>query len=126
MMRIVDERKANMTADPAAPAATAVAITDNPCVRCGACCAYSANWPRFSIEDDDALSLIPEALVNDRQSGMRCVGERCCALAGDIGVATSCTIYAVRPEVCRTCEAGDPECNTARRRHGLCPLPDPA
>ncbi len=123
----MDEREANMTADPAATAAPAVEITtDNPCVRCGACCAYSANWPRFSIEEDDALSLIPEALVNERQSGMRCEGERCCALAGDIGVTTSCTIYAARPEVCRSCEPGDPECNMARRRYGLRPLPGPA
>jgi uncharacterized protein len=25
----------------------------------------------------------------------------------------------VRPEVCRTCMPGDPECTVARRRHGL-------
>lgn len=123
----MDEQVMRITADPAAKAAPAdAAMTDNPCVRCGACCAYSANWPRFSTEDDAALSLIPDALVNERQSGMRCDGERCCALSGQIGVATSCAIYAVRPEVCRSCEPGDPECNMARRRHGLCALPTPA
>jgi hypothetical protein len=92
---------------------------NNPCQPCGACCAYSANWPRFSIEDDAALALIPEHLVNARQSGMRCDGDRCCALAGKIGVATSCTIHAVRPEVCRTCMPGDVECAMARKRWGL-------
>ncbi|OAF16125.1 Fe-S oxidoreductase [Bradyrhizobium centrolobii] len=89
------------------------------CQACGACCAYSANWPRFSIESDEELALIPEQLVNDRQSGMRCDGDRCSALQGEIGKATSCGIYAARPEVCRTCMPGDAECAMARRKFGL-------
>jgi Fe-S-cluster containining protein len=89
------------------------------CQSCGACCAYSANWPRFSTEEDAALDLIPPNLVNAAQSGMRCDGDRCAALAGKIGVATSCTIYDVRPEVCRSCVPGDAECDMARKRHGL-------
>ncbi len=96
---------------------------DSPCQACGACCSYSSNWPRFSTEDDAALALIPKDLVNERQSGMRCDGERCAALRGKVGVITSCAIYAVRPEVCRTCLPGDVECGMARRRHGLPPLP---
>ena len=92
---------------------------ENPCVSCGACCAYSENWPRFSTEDDAALELIPAALVNTRQSGMRCEGDRCAALSGKVGVATSCTIYAVRPDVCRTCMPGDVECTMARKKFGL-------
>ncbi len=92
---------------------------DSPCQSCGACCSYSENWPRFTIEDDAALDLIPQKFVNDRLSGMRCDGNRCSALSGKIGEATSCTIYAVRPEVCRTCMPGDPECAMARKRHGL-------
>ena len=95
------------------------------CQSCGACCAYSANWPRFSTEDDAALELIPPDLVNAAQSGMRCDGDRCAALAGRIGVATSCTIHHIRPEVCRTCMPGDAECNMARRRFGLRPLEEP-
>jgi Fe-S-cluster containining protein len=90
-----------------------------PCQACGACCAYSRNWPRFTLEDDAALELIPPEFVNDRLSGMRCDGERCSALAGRIGVATSCAIYAMRPEVCRTCMPGDSECTLARRKYGL-------
>ncbi len=92
---------------------------DNPCQACGACCGYSANWPRFSTEEDAALDLIPPALDNDRGSGMRCDADRCSALAGKIGEATSCAIYAVRPEVCRTCMPGDAECAMARRKFGL-------
>jgi Fe-S-cluster containining protein len=89
------------------------------CQACGACCSYSPDWPRFTTEEDAALELIPERFVNDRQSGMRCEGDRCSALSGRIGVATRCGIYAVRPEVCRTCAPGDSECAMARRRHGL-------
>ena len=96
----------------------AIAV-ESICQGCGACCATSANWPRFSTEDDAALDLIPAELVNARASGMRCDGDRCSALSGQIGVKTSCAIYAVRPEVCRTCMPGDVECNMARRRHGL-------
>lgn len=92
---------------------------ENPCQACGACCAYSSNWPRFTTEDDAALDLIPEKFVNGKLSGMRCDGDRCCALSGRIGVATACGIYQVRPEVCRTCMPGDVECDMARKRHGL-------
>ena len=106
------------TTDPAIPA-------ESPCQACGACCAYSQNWPRFTTEDDAALGLIPENFVNERQAGMRCDGDRCSALSGQIGIATRCVIYAVRPEVCRTCMPGDVECNMARRRHGLPVLAEP-
>ena len=92
---------------------------ENVCQVCGACCAYSENWPRFSIEEDEALELIPPKLINARGSGMRCEGDRCTALQGDIGSAVACTIYAVRPEVCRTCQPGDAECTMARRKFGL-------
>jgi len=101
-------------------------IAENLCQSCGACCSYSANWPRFTIEDDAALDLVPAKYVNARQSGMRCDGDRCAALTGEVGVATSCAIYAVRPEVCRTCLPGDAECSMARRRHGLSPIVVPA
>jgi Fe-S-cluster containining protein len=93
------------------------------CQACGACCSYSSNWPRFSTEEDEALDLIPQGYVNERQSGMRCDGERCSALTGIVGQHTSCAIYQLRPEVCRSCLPGDPECAMARRRFKLAPLP---
>jgi len=96
--------------------------SESPCQACGACCSYSQNWPRFTTEDDADLELIPEKFVNARLSGMRCDGDRCSALSGKVGEATACTIYAVRPEVCRTCMPGDPECAMARKRHGLAVL----
>ncbi|HEY0328931.1 MAG TPA: YkgJ family cysteine cluster protein [Rhodopseudomonas sp.] len=105
-----------MTSDTLPPPA------DSPCQPCGACCGYSENWPRFTTEDDAALDRIPEQFVNARLSGMRCDGQRCSALTGQIGVNTACGIYQLRPEVCRTCQPGDPECAMARRRYGLPPL----
>lgn len=94
-------------------------MTVSPCQGCGACCSYSENWPRFTMEDDAALARIPEAYVNARMSGMRCEGNRCAALTGKIGQSTSCAIYEMRPDVCRACEPGDAECTMARRRFGI-------
>ncbi len=92
-------------------------VEASPCTSCGACCSYSAEWPRFTVEDDAALARLPEHLVT--LSGMRCDGVRCSALAGDVGVATSCTVYADRPEVCRACLPGDDACQMARSKFGL-------
>lgn len=97
--------------------------TDSPCQSCGACCAYARDWPRFSIETDDEIAAIPRYLVDADGTGMRWTGSRCAALDGEVGVATACGIYAHRPAVCRECQPGDDECLTARRRHGLGPLP---
>jgi Fe-S-cluster containining protein len=97
--------------------------SENPCQACGACCAYSSTWPRFSTEEDATLDLIPAQLINERGSGMRCEGERCAALKGKIAEMTSCSIYAVRPQVCRTCMPGDAECAMARGKFGLPALP---
>lgn len=98
-------------------AAAAAAIFD--CRRCGACCAYSREWPRFTLETDAELAHIPVALVAAGGNAMRCAGERCAGLAGEVGVATTCTVHAIRPIVCRDCQPGDTECLTARRRFGL-------
>jgi Fe-S-cluster containining protein len=105
-----------------------ISTTDLPadtsalCQSCGACCAYSKEWPRFSTEDDADLERIPLAFVDDGQGRMRCNGDRCSALHGEVGVATTCTVYAVRPEVCRTCLPGDHACTLARLRFGLLPI----
>jgi hypothetical protein len=93
------------------------------CQFCGACCATSREWPRFSLETEAELDLIPEVLINDEFSGMRCEGDRCLALSGKVGERTACSIYAFRPLVCRACQPGDEECQLARAKHGLAPLP---
>ena len=94
----------------------------SPCLACGACCSYSKDWPRFTTEDDAALDRIPPEYVKADLSGMRCTGDRCLALVGDIGKATSCALYEIRPDVCRACQVGDDACQMARARHGLPPI----
>jgi Fe-S-cluster containining protein len=117
---------ADQTTRPAfARAATdASAQTTDPagsdmCRSCGACCAYSAEWPRFSLESDAEIDRIPREFVDDAGHGTRCVGNRCSALEGVVGQATGCAIYAVRPHVCRDCMPGDGACLEARRHFGL-------
>lgn len=92
------------------------------CQSCGACCSTSSEWPRFSLEPDAHLASIPEHLVAVDASGMRCEGNRCTALTGRVGVHTACSIYSLRPDVCKSCEPGDPECVMARQVHGMEPL----
>ena len=89
------------------------------CQTCGACCSYSRDWPRFTTESDSELELIPRVLVDHHLGRMKCTGDRCTALIGEVGIATSCAIYSVRPEVCRACEPGDDACQMARRRFAL-------
>src|SRR5262249_49347786 len=60
------------------------------CNSCGACCSYSRDWPRFTMENEDDLSRIPRELVDDSLNGMRCHGDRCAALVGEVGVKTGC------------------------------------
>jgi Fe-S-cluster containining protein len=89
------------------------------CQSCGACCSYSAEWPRFSMEDDAQLDRIPEKFVAADLSGMRCEGVRCTALTGEVGKHTACGIYEIRPDVCRACMPGGDDCLMARKAHGM-------
>jgi uncharacterized protein len=97
----------------------AAEFTGLECRACGACCSFSSEWPRFSLESDADLDQIPNAYVDGDLGRMRCRGDRCSALVGDVGISTACAIYAVRPEVCRACLPGDDSCKIARRRFKL-------
>ena len=110
-------------ADPAAQHALLSESGGDVCQACGACCATDASWPRFSLETDEEIARIPEALIAESLSGMRCANDRCLALAGEIGKTTRCTIYDVRPQVCRSCMPGDEACLMARARHKLYDMP---
>lgn len=92
------------------------------CQTCGACCAYSFDWPELG-EDPDGEN-IPMEMIDCEHGRMRCDGDRCCALAGDIGVAVRCVIYEDRPTVCRGFEPAEriDDCNKVRAWHGLSPL----
>jgi uncharacterized protein len=94
-------------------------LTASECRACGACCSFSREWPRFSLESDADLDRIPQAYVDGELGRMRCSGNRCSALVGEVGISTACAIYTVRPEVCRVCLPGDDSCKTARRRFKL-------
>ena len=85
------------------------------CRTCGACCSFSRDWPRFTLETDADIDLIPSEFVDENLAGMRCNGDRCSALIGDVGISTSCGVYDLRPAVCRACEPGDHACRMARR-----------
>ena len=98
---------------------------ESVCRACGACCAYSAEWPRFALESDAALAAIPRAYMDEAGGRMRCNGDRCSALEGEVGVATACRVYAVRADVCRDCLPGDEACKMARRRFRLPALSAP-
>ena len=74
------------------------------------------------METDEALDRIPAKFVAPDQGGMRCDDARCSALAGSVGVGTSCLVYDVRPDVCRACVPGDYACQTARAAWGLSEL----
>jgi uncharacterized protein len=95
------------------------AITVSECRTCGACCSFSQEWPRFSLESDADLDRIPQAYIDDNLGRMRCSGDRCTALVGEVGISTACAIYAVRPAVCRACLPGDESCKMARRHFNL-------
>jgi uncharacterized protein len=100
-------------------AAPSTELTASECRVCGACCSFSAEWPRFSLESDGDLDQIPDAYVDDNLGGMRCDGNRCAALLGEVGVSTACAVYNVRPDVCRVCLPGDDACRMARRHFNL-------
>ncbi len=89
------------------------------CRTCGACCSFSAEWPRLSLESDAHIARFPREFLAEDGHGMRCTGDRCAALIGVVGETTSCAIYALRPDVCRACSPGDAECLQARRHFGL-------
>ncbi|HJR23616.1 MAG TPA: YkgJ family cysteine cluster protein [Dongiaceae bacterium] len=106
-------------ATPIEAGSTRLPESASPCWTCGACCSFAPDWPRFTTEEDSALDRIPGLLVAADLSGMRCNGNRCSALVGEVGISTSCMIYDARPDVCRACVAGDEACGMARSRFGL-------
>jgi uncharacterized protein len=101
--------KSGMTAPPELPEA----VPD--CQSCGACCAYSWEWPTLiGPGDGDGL---PFHLIEDGR--MRCNGNRCAALSGELGEEVSCTVYEDRPLVCREFAAGSEDCRMVRMAFGF-------
>jgi Fe-S-cluster containining protein len=113
---------------------------DFDCVSCGACCCNRDQNREIDYDEyvevlpRDRLRKKPELLAkltftNDKgEVHMRLVGvnQRCCALTGRLGESVSCSIYDLRPAVCRRVEPGDDECRKARVERGIDPAPTPA
>lgn len=109
-------------------------MSDDHCVRCGACCAaFRVDFHRSELAGATAGG-VPDAMtvpVTGALVRMRGTDEgppRCVALAGEIGVRAHCTIYSNRPSPCRdfapyaALGIGEDACDRARVRHGLPPL----
>ncbi len=105
----------------------------NPCITCGACCAFfraSFHWSECS----DGYGQVPVELTEDLtphrrvMKGTNSSKPICIALEGEIGNCVKCTIHPVRSTVCRdfkySYEDGilNERCDKARLAYGLAPL----
>lgn len=105
----------------------------NPCITCGACCAYyraSFHWS----ECNDGYGQVPAELTENFtyhrrvMKGTNTSSPKCVALEGEIGNCVNCSIYEFRSTVCREFEFSfqsgerNERCDKARTAHGLQPL----
>lgn len=105
--------------------------TFNPCLECGACCAYYRVSFYWAEGNDAAPGGVPVELTEPLNAVLRAMRgtnqtKPCCkALYGDIGRQVYCTVYAQRPSPCRefmpAWRDGQPNerCDRARRQWGL-------
>jgi Fe-S-cluster containining protein len=110
----------------------------NPCLECGACCAFyrvSFHWSEaepFLGGKTPAGLTVKVAPHYAAMSGTERHPPRCSALMGTVGEAVSCSIYADRPSPCRELAPSwvdgrrSEKCDRARAAHGLPPLEPPA
>lgn len=106
----------------------------NPCLTCGACCAYYRVSFYWAESDPFLGGNIPQHLTTPiNQHLVAMVGTtskpaRCCALEGNIGEYVNCSIYPNRPSSCYDVMPSghngeiDEKCEKARKAHGLPPL----
>jgi Fe-S-cluster containining protein len=109
----------------------------NPCITCGACCAYYRASFYWAEADDNSGGTVPIELtekLNDFRRVMRGTSQktpRCVALLGEIGKSVGCSIYDLRSSVCRDFDVSwtdgvrNERCDEARIAWGLEPLPAP-
>lgn len=103
----------------------------NPCLPCGACCAYYCAAFYWRETDDETPGGVPLAMtveVDEFRRAMKGTKQpipRCVALQGTVGESVSCSIYERRANVCRdfppSYEGGErnERCDKARAAHGL-------
>lgn len=109
-------------------------MNTNPCLKCGACCAYYRASFYWAEADDATPGGVPVdmteklAELHRVMKGTNHSNPRCIALEGTIGEDVSCSIYEHRPMVCRDFHPSwvngkpDERCDQARARWGLPPL----
>jgi len=88
-----------------------------PCVACGACCFSSLpTYVRVTGDDHARLGDRAEALTSfvGNRCYMRMEDGHCGALAIDATGQFVCSVYALRPEVCRALERESPQCDAER------------
>lgn len=110
-------------------------MSDNPCIRCGACCAYfrvAFHWSEAEpflggqVPTGLTVKLDPHRLAMQGTEGGKPM--RCVALEGQIGAEVRCGVYDQRPSPCRELlpdgQDGRPseQCRKARAHFGLPPL----
>jgi hypothetical protein len=130
---LVPEIAANLSEVAIGSAAKGLAqsVQSNPCLYCGACCAFFL----VSFPDHEA-DTVPGGVVSSQMCGISANSRRfmhgtetknprCVALDGFIGTLVQCRIYQTRPSTCRTFkrswEDGDGNflCDRARAAYGL-------
>jgi Fe-S-cluster containining protein len=96
------------------------------CVECGCCCfSRMPDYVRvFGVDharmDEHARSFTE---FDGHRSWMRMAEGRCAALAIDpVALTYRCSIYAVRPDVCRSLERGSGACRADRHEKAERPL----
>ena len=106
----------------------------NPCLSCGACCAfYLITFPEHDCNDFPGgyvpVELTAVSAKNRRSmKGTEARHPRCIALEGCLGSQVSCAIYNCRPSTCRAFkrswsqDAGNELCDRARLAYGLYPF----
>jgi len=109
----------------------------NPCVSCGACCAFYRASFYWAEADNAPGGTVPVELtekLNDFRRVMKGTSQkspRCIALLGEIGQSVRCSIYEVRASVCRDFDLSwlnnvhNERCDQARAAWGLAPLAVP-
>jgi Fe-S-cluster containining protein len=103
----------------------------NPCLDCGACCAFfraSFYWAESDLATEGGVPAELTEKLNDFRMVMQGTNDsspRCIALMGIIGKKVYCNIYEKRASVCRDFQPawlnGEPNerCDKARSQWGL-------
>ncbi|MBU1172384.1 MAG: YkgJ family cysteine cluster protein [Proteobacteria bacterium] len=106
----------------------------NPCLSCGACCAYYRVSFYWAEADDAPFGTVPSEKTEPHGPFRRAmIGTnkkmpRCLCLQGEIGINVFCDIYDQRSSVCKNFDASwvkdvwNERCDMARMAWGLDPL----